>query len=192
MDGQTKRVNQIVEDMPRMYVREHPGKWEDYLHLVEFAYNNHYQASAKYNPFEIMSGRKCNIPFSWSNPVDRLVLGPKLLKDMELILKQVQGNLKVAQDRQKSQADLKRTQKKFQVGELVFIKVRPKKSSLKLGSCAKLATRYCGPFEILSRMGQVTYQLALPPNFKVHNVFHIFVLKRYVHDATHVINWNDV
>ena len=103
----------------------------------------------------------------------------------------VQGNLKVAQDRQKSQEDIKRTQKEFQVGEHVFIKVKPKESSLKLGSCAKLAPRYCGPFEILSRMGQVAYQLDLPPNLKVHNVFHIFVLKRYVHDATHVINWND-
>ena len=77
------------------------------------------------------------------------------------------------------------------MGEHVFIKVRPKKSSLKLGSCAKLAPRYCGPFEILSRIGLVAYQLALPPNLKVHNFFHIYVLKKYVHDATHVIKWND-
>ena len=74
----------------------------------------------------------------------------------------------------------------------MFIKVRPKKSSLILGSCAKLAPRYCGPFEIFSRIGQVAYQLALPPNLKVHNVFLIFMLKKYVHDATHVVNWNDV
>ena len=107
--------------------------------MVEFAYNNHYQVSAKYNPFEILYGRKCNTPISWSNLVDRLVLGPELLKEMELIVKQVQGNLKVAQDRQKSQADLKRTQREFEVGEHVFIKVRPRKSSLKLGSCVKLA-----------------------------------------------------
>ena len=85
----------------------------------------------------------------------------------------MQGKLKVVQDRQKSQADLKRTKKEFQVGEHVFIKVRTKKSSLKLESCAKLAPRYCGPFEILSRMGQVAYQLAVPPNLKVHNFFHI-------------------
>ena len=50
-------------------------------------------------------------PILWSNPVDWLVLGPELLKETELIVKQVQGNLKVAQDRQKSQVDLKRTQK---------------------------------------------------------------------------------
>ena len=73
----------------------------------------------------------------------------------------------------------------------MFIKVRPKKSSLRLRSCAKLAPRYCCPFEILS-IGQVAYQLALPPNLRVHNGFHISVLKKYVHDATHVVNWNDV
>ena len=61
--------------------------------------------------------------------------------------------MKVAQDRQKIQADLKQTQKEFQVGEHVFIKVRPKKSSMRLGSCAKLVARYCVPFEILSRIG---------------------------------------
>ena len=75
--------------------------------------------------------------------------------------------------------------------EHVFIKVRPKKSSLRLGRFAKLASRYCGPFEILFRIGHVSYQLALPPNLRVHNVFHISVLKKYVHDATHVVNWND-
>ena len=109
------------------------------------------------------------------------------MKEMEIIVKQVQENLKVAQDWKKSQADLKRTPKEFQVGEHVFIKVRPKKNSLRLGICAKLAPRYCGPFEILSRIGQVAYQLALPPNLKVHNIFHISFLKKYVHDATHVV-----
>ena len=74
----------------------------------------------------------------------------------------------------------------------MFIKVRPKNISLRLGSCAKIAPRYCGPFEILSRIRQVAYKLALPQNLRVHNFFHIFVLKKYVHDATHVINWNDV
>jgi len=59
-DGQTERVNQILEDMLRMYVMNQPWKWEEYLHLVEFSYNNNYQTSSKLSPFEILYGRKCN------------------------------------------------------------------------------------------------------------------------------------
>ena len=78
------------------------------------------------------------------------------------------------------------------MGEHVFNKVGPKKSSLRLVSCAKIAPRYCGPFEILSTIGQIAYQLSLPSNLRVHNIFHISVLKKYVYDATHVLNWTDV
>ena len=66
---------------------------------VEFAYNNNYQASTRFSPFEILYRRKCNTPISWSNLVDRLVLGLELLKEMEEIVKQLQGNLKITQDR---------------------------------------------------------------------------------------------
>ena len=57
--------------------------------------------------FQILYGSKCNTPISWSNPVDRLMLGPDLLKEMDLTVKQVQQNLKASQDRHKSYADLK-------------------------------------------------------------------------------------
>ena len=96
MDGQTERVNTFLEYMLWMYIRDHPNKWEEYLYLVEFSYNNHYQASTKLSPFEILYGRKCNTPISWSNPVDRLMSGPDLLKELELTVKHVQSNLKIA------------------------------------------------------------------------------------------------
>ena len=70
-----------------MYVRDHPRKWEEYLDLVEFTYNNHYQDSTKLSPFEIFYGRKCNTRISWSNLVDILMLGPDLLKELELTVK---------------------------------------------------------------------------------------------------------
>ena len=120
--------------MLQMYVSDYPKKWEDFLHLVEFAYNNHYQASTKLSPFEILYGRKCNTPITQSNLVDRLMLRTNMLKALELIVKQVQGNLKNAQDMQKSHVDLKRTPKEFQVGVHVFVKVKPRKSSFQLGS----------------------------------------------------------
>jgi hypothetical protein len=57
-DGKSETVNQIIEDMLRMHVMDKPYKWEDYLHLVDFAYNNGYQASLRMNPFEALYGRK--------------------------------------------------------------------------------------------------------------------------------------
>ena len=55
-DRQTERVNNILEDMLRMYVMNNPTKWEHYLHLTEFAYNNRYQAPAKMSPFKVLYG----------------------------------------------------------------------------------------------------------------------------------------
>jgi hypothetical protein len=79
-DGKIERVNQIVEDMLRIHVMHQPKKWEDYLPLVEFTYNNSYQESLKMSPFEALYGRQHKIPISWSNPVDRITIGPNMLK----------------------------------------------------------------------------------------------------------------
>jgi hypothetical protein len=189
-DGQTERVNQILEDMLRMHVMHQPKKWEDYLPLVEFAYNNGYQESLKMSPFEVLYGRPCNTPVSWSNPVNIITIGPDMLKEMEQQVIQIKQNLKVAQNRQKSYADRKRTPREFKTGDHVYLRVRPRKSSLRMGACAKLAPRYCGPFEVLDRVGPVAYRLALPPTVKAHNVFHVSLLKKYVHDSNHIIDWS--
>jgi hypothetical protein len=82
-DGKIERVNQILEDMLRMHVMHQPKKWEDYLPLVEFAYNNGYQESLKMSPFESLYGRQCKIPINWSNPVDIITIGSGMLKEME-------------------------------------------------------------------------------------------------------------
>ena len=62
-----------------MYVRNNPTKWEDYLHLTEFAYNNSYQTSTQMSSFEVLYGWKCRTLVTWDSPVDRLMLGPDLL-----------------------------------------------------------------------------------------------------------------
>ena len=96
--GKTERVNQILEDMLRMHVMHQPKKWEDYLPLVEFAYNNGYQESLKMSPFEILYGRPCNTLVSWSNPVKIITIGPNMLKEMEQQVIKIKHNLKVPQN----------------------------------------------------------------------------------------------
>ena len=93
-------------------------------------------------------------------------------------MKHVQQNLKVSQDRKKSYTDLKRTPREFQVGDHVYIKVNPKKSTLRLGKYKKSTPRYGKAFEIIAKVGSIAYQLALPPNIKVHSVFYVSLLKR--------------
>ena len=66
--------------------------------------------------------------------------------------------------------------RQFQVGDHVFLKGRPKKSSLNLGKFSKLAARYYGPFEVLANIGPVSYEIALPTCIRVHNVFHVSLL----------------
>ena len=62
---------------------DRPSKWKDYLYLVEFSYNNGYHASLRMSPFEALYGRRCRTPVSWDNLVDRVIVGPEMLKDME-------------------------------------------------------------------------------------------------------------
>jgi hypothetical protein len=97
--------------------------------------------------------------------------------------------MKVAQDVQKSFADRKRTPREFKVKNHVYLRVRPRKSSLRMGTCAKMEHRYCGPFEIFDRVGPIAYRLALPPIVKEHDVFHVSLLKKYVHDSNHIMDW---
>eukprot|EP00253_Pinus_taeda_P029623 PITA_29623 len=176
-DGQNERVNQVLDD---------------YLHLVEFSNNKGYHTSLQMSPFEVLYGRKCRTPSSWGGPEDRLMLGPEMLQEMEELVKRIRVNLKVVQDRQNNFADRKRSFKEYQVGDHVYVRIRAKKSTLQWGGCAKLAPQFCGPFQILARIGLVAYQLPLPSHIRVHNVFHVSVLKKYVYDPKHVINWQDI
>ena len=70
-DGQTERVNQILEDMLRACALDYESSWDDNLPYAEFSYNNSYQASLKMAPFEALYGRRCRTPLSWDEVGDR-------------------------------------------------------------------------------------------------------------------------
>jgi hypothetical protein len=93
---------------------------------------------------------------------------------------------------QKSFVDKRRIPREFKIGEHVFMKVKPKNFSLNLGSWAKLAIIYCGPFETLDRIGHVSYMISLSTTIKFNNVFHVSFLKKYVHDPNHVVDWDSI
>ncbi|XP_059287595.1 uncharacterized protein LOC132040927 [Lycium ferocissimum] len=79
------------------------------------------------------------------------------------------------------------------VGEPVLLKVSPMKGVIRFGKKGKLSPRFIGPFDILRRMGEVAYELALPPGLLgVHPVFHVSMLKKYHSDSSYIIQWDSV
>ena len=117
MDGQTERVNQILEDMLRACVIQYDKNWDKCLALAEFSYNNSHQSSQKMAPFEALYGRRCRTPLSCSQTGECKIFGPDLVTEAENKVKVIQANLKVAQSRQKSYADKRRKPLQFEVGD---------------------------------------------------------------------------
>nr|GEU39481.1 hypothetical protein [Tanacetum cinerariifolium] len=98
--------------------------------------------------------------------------------------------LKEARTRQKSYADKHRRALEFQTGDHVFLKVSPARGVRRFGIKGKLSPRFIGPFEILDRVGEVSYRLALPPQLShVHDVFHVSLLRGYKYHPLHVITY---
>jgi hypothetical protein len=132
-DGQMERVNQILEDMLRAYVLEHPGSWDQNLPWAEFSYNNSYQESIKMSPFEVLYGRRCCTPLNWIEPGEKVIFGPGLVEEAESIVRRVQENLKAAKSRQETYANKRRRPLKFEVGNHVYLRVSPMKGMRKFG-----------------------------------------------------------
>jgi transposase InsO family protein len=137
--GQTKRLNQILEDMLRACVLAYFGKWDECFPLAEFSYNNSYQESIKMAPFEALYGPWCRTPLNWSGPGERYFFGPDLVKEAEDKVKLIQQRLKIAQHHHKHYADKRRRPLYFQVGDFVYLKVSPIKGVIRFGIKGKLA-----------------------------------------------------
>ena len=98
-DGQTETINRVLEDLLRACVLDFEGSWEDHLHLVEFAYNNSYQSSIGMAPYEALYGRPCNSPACWLETGDKLILGPKMIREISDYIMIVWQRMTTAQDR---------------------------------------------------------------------------------------------
>ncbi|KAL0539756.1 hypothetical protein IC582_023972 [Cucumis melo] len=176
--------------MMRACVLEFSGSWDSHLHLMEFAYNNRYQATIGMAPFEALYGKCCRSPVCWGEVGEQRVLGPELVQTTNAVIQKIRARMLTAQSRQKSYADVRRKVLEFEVGDMVFLKVAPMKGVMRFEKKGKLSPCFVGPFDILERISPVAYRLALPLSFSVvHDVFHVSMLRIYVVDATHVVDF---
>jgi len=144
-------------------------------------------------PYEALYGRRCRTPLCWLEPKEGLTLGPEVVQQTTEKVKLIQERMRTAQSRQEIYHDKRRKDLEFEVGDHVFLRVTPWTGVGRALKSRKLTPCFIGPFQILKRVGPVAYQIALPPSLSnLHNVFHVSQFRKYIHDPSHVIEWDDV
>nr|GFC28631.1 putative nucleotidyltransferase, ribonuclease H [Tanacetum cinerariifolium] len=179
-DGQSERTIHTLEDMLRSCALEWTGNWDDYICLVEFAYNNSWHASIKCAPFEMLYGRKCRASICWDQVGERVIEGPEMIEVT---------NVKVGERIIEGPEMIEVTNEKVAIAKEKLKEARTRQKSY-ADKHRKLSPCFIGPFEILDRVGKVSYRLALPPQLShVHNVFHVSLLRGYKYHPLHVISY---
>jgi hypothetical protein len=173
-DGQTERVNQCMETYLRCFVHAVPSKWSSWLSLAEFWYNTSEHSALGCSPFEVMYGHP---PRHFGLTSTAACTSSDLsswLQEREMMTTLVKQHLYRARDRMKRQADKGRSERQFQVGDQVYLKLQPYvQSSLAPRSNQKLAFKFFGPYPVVRRIGSVAYKLKLPDDSSIHPVFHV-------------------
>jgi hypothetical protein len=178
-DGQTERLNQTMETFLRCFCNACPSKWSEWLPLAEYWYNNCHHSAVGFSPFEALYGYS---PKHFGLGASDAIASSELsswLEDRQVITSLIKQHLARAKLRMKRQADKKRSERKFEVGDKVFLKLQPYvQSSLAPRSNQKLSFKFFGPYEVLAKVGSVAYKIALPASSSVHPVFHVSQLKK--------------
>nr|KYP61599.1 Retrotransposable element Tf2 [Cajanus cajan]KYP61600.1 Retrotransposable element Tf2 [Cajanus cajan] len=177
-DGQTEVVNKVLQQYLRCFVHHKPTLWGKFLSWAEWSFNTSVNSSTGFSPFEVAYGYKPPLlPPLIPGDTPNAAVQSELISRID-ILRKLESNLKRAQDSMKKWADQSRKDVHFEVGDWVYVRLRPRRQSSVSGTHSiKLMKRFFGPFKILQRIGEVAYEVELPPTARIHNVFHVSLLR---------------
>jgi len=209
-DGQTERVNRVLEDMLRHYVSPDQTNWADLLCMAEFAYNSAWHESIQTTPFFLTYGYHPSTPLKRVLPsldhtngsvlalavldksrtqrrkafatMQRVPAVGKFTQHMQDALQRAKRALQSAQARMSSYADKGRSPVKISVGDMILLS--SKNIQFRSGVSRKLMPRWLGPFKVIQQVNPVAFKLELNDwNTKLHPVFHASLLRPYAHDG---------
>lgn len=162
-DGQTEVVNRCLEAYLRCFISDQPKSWAHWIPWAELWYNTSFHISTGFTPFEVVYGRKPPVLVHFLEGETRVEAVAQELRDRDEALRQLKFNLQKAQEQMKMQADKRRKEVQFDVGDWVFLKLRPhRQQSVVQRIHQKLAPRFFGPYQIIQKVGPVAYKLKLP------------------------------
>jgi hypothetical protein len=179
-DGQTERMNRVLEEMLRSFTAPSAANWDKLLPMAEFAVNNAVNRSTGSSPFFLNYGRHPGTPFNKGLP-GRYRMHPAAkgnTDDLREALLRAKSAMDTAQQRQAAQYNRNKVDLQLSPGQLVLLSTK----NLRSGPFQKLQPRWIGPFRVDKHIGKNAFKLILPPNLPVHDVFHVSLLRPYKSD----------
>lgn len=173
-DGQSEVVDKCLETYLRCMCSDEPHLWSKWLHLAEFWYNTNFHTAIQMTPFDAVYGQPPPQHLPYLPGESKVSVVARSLEQREKMLLILKFHMLRAQHHMQQGANDHRTDRSFNIGDYVFVKLQPyRQHSVVLRSNQKLAPKFYGPYEIIDRCGKVAYKLRLPESSQIHPVFHV-------------------
>ena len=182
-DGQTERVNRVLEEALRAYCGVLQTDWNVHLPSLQFAYNTAKHSSTGETPFYLNYGRHPIVPASLvggphqGDAVQRVPATSDFIQELRSSMGRAKEVLERSMQRYKEVADTRRQEQKYSVGDRVLLSTA--NIALPRNLTRKLARLYDGPFKVKACIGDNAYELELPASVRLHPVFNVSQLRPY-------------